>query len=97
MINFLIGLFMGTKYNNQNLHYQYPVHKTNKPIQKQTITFYEYWKEFDNEEPTLEQAYKFYEDNSICHIAKDGMVKCYIEFTETSNDGIIPKNYLKNI
>ena len=47
---------------------------------------YEYWPQFDNDEPTLEMAYKFYEENSICHIAKDGKTKCYFEYPERYYD-----------
>lgn len=43
------------------------------------VTKYLYYPEFDNDIPTLYAAYKLYDDCNICHIHKDGGIKCYQE------------------
>ena len=43
-------------------------------------TRYGYYPEFDGWDCTLEQAYKFYEDDKLIHLFKDGVIKCYKEF-----------------
>lgn len=46
---------------------------------------YDYWPQFDDDEPTLEMAYKFYEENSVCHLCQNQRVRCYIEYPEREN------------
>lgn len=50
-----------------------------EPIQKDDIV-YEYWPHFDNDEPTIGLAYQLYEENQVCHLAKNGGCTCYLEF-----------------
>lgn len=38
---------------------------------------YEYWKEFDDKPVSLEDCYSLYENNNICHIYKNNIVKTY--------------------
>jgi hypothetical protein len=46
---------------------------------------YDYWPQFDDDEPTLEMAYNFYEENSICHLCQNQKVRCYLEYPEREN------------
>lgn len=57
-----------------------------KPKEEELMVSYEYWPQFDNDEPTLEMAFKYYEENTICHIAKGGKTKCYFEYPERYYD-----------
>ena len=62
-----------------------------KPVETHTtkpkeILVYEYWPAFDNDVPSLELAYKLYEENRVCHILKDGVCKCYFEFDGDEKD-----------
>lgn len=50
------------------------------------IIRYNHLQEFDNYPCTLEQAYELYEYNGLCHLLKDGIVKCYQEFDELEPD-----------
>ena len=53
-----------------------------KPVRQVS---YDYWPQFDDDEPTLEMAYKFYEENSVCHLCQNQRVRCYIEYPEREN------------
>ena len=66
--------------------------------EKKIHTIYEYWPAFDNDIPTLDIAYKLYEENQVCHIFKNGKCKCYFEFN--GDDGYIksqPNNFFERI
>lgn len=55
------------------------------PVQPVSQISYEYWPQFDDDEPTLEMAYNFYEENSICHLCQNQKVRCYLEYPEREN------------
>ena len=47
---------------------------------------YAYFEEFDNWSCSLEEAYDLYDQNKLVHIFKDGVVKCYQEFKNLTED-----------
>lgn len=47
---------------------------------------YTYYPEYDGDMVTLEQAYKFYDENDLIHLYVDGVVKCYQEFVNMEPD-----------
>jgi hypothetical protein len=68
------------------------------PKRRKDMTVYEYWPAFDNDIPTLELAYKLYEENHTCHILKNGVSKCYYEFD--GDDGFVetdPEHFFERI
>jgi hypothetical protein len=50
-----------------------------KPSNTELRTVYRYDPAFDDDEPTLEEAYNFYEQKRLCHILVGGHIKFYLE------------------
>lgn len=73
----------------------YTVRKREVEELPKPIPTYEYWPQFDDDEPTLEMAYKFYEENSVCHLCQNQKVRCYLEYPERYYD--IKENRLTRI
>lgn len=87
MMNFILGWLLGKNIienDNQRQHMNNYEPTITLP-EKKDIIIYEYWPAFDNDVPSLEIAYKLYEENQVCHVIKDGVCKCYFEFTGDEN------------
>ena len=101
MMDFILGWVLGKRILEQNNNNNSPEEKLNVPMPKQErkpMLIYEYWPAFDNEIPTLDEAYKLYEDNHVCHLNKGGICKCYFEFD--GDDSYIktdPRHFFENI
>ena len=99
MKHFILGWLIGnTVADNQNKQHIINYEPTYiEPETKEKI-IYEYWPAFDNDIPSLEIAYKLYEENNVCHVIKDGVCKCYFEFD--GDDGYIktePNKFFERI
>jgi hypothetical protein len=100
MMDFILGWVLGKSAKEHNKAEQYI--RNYEPSytipEKKEMTVYEYWPAFDNDIPTLELAYKLYEENHTCHILKDGVSKCYFEFE--GDDGYVktdPEHFFERI
>ena len=81
MIEFIIGWIIGKNIENTNQEQKIQNYEPIKPYpKKEEKIIYEYWPAFDNDIPSLEIAYKLYEENNVCHVIQDGICKCYFEF-----------------
>lgn len=81
MMDFILGWLIGKNITNNHKEQKVVNHEPiYTPPKKKKMTVYEYWPAFDNDIPTLEMAYKLYEENNVCHVIKDGVCKCYFEF-----------------
>ena len=99
MMEFIFGWLIGKNIESKEREERIQNYEPIKPIQKKDeITVYEYWSAFDNDIPSLEIAYKLYEENRVCHVLKDGICKCYFEF-EADEDYIKnkPKDFFDRI
>lgn len=89
MHNFIIGWILGKRIAKQ--YNDKPQVNTEElfytPSKRKEMTVYEYWPAFDNDVPSLETAYKLYNEDHICHVIKDDICKCYFEFD--GDDGYI--------
>lgn len=84
MLGWLIGKSVADNQTEQKIINYEPSYTLPK---RKEITVYEYWPAFDNDIPSLETAYKLYEENHTCHVIQDGVCKCYFEFD--GDDGYI--------
>ena len=88
MIDFILGWLIGKNIaDNQKTQDVINYEPAYTPPKRKEMTVYEYWPAFDNDIPSLEIAYKLYEENNVCHVIKDGVCKCYFEFD--GDDGYI--------
>ena len=89
MKDFIIGWILGRRIAEQ--HNDKPQVNIEEffytPPKRKEMTVYEYWPAFDNDVPSLEIAYKLYNEDRVCHVIKDGVCKCYFEFD--GDDGYI--------
>jgi len=88
MMDFILGWLIGKNVaDNQKTQNAINYEPTYTPPKRKEMTVYEYWPAFDNDIPSLEIAYKLYEENNVCHVIQDGVCKCYFEFD--GDDGYI--------
>ena len=99
MKHFILGWLIGnTVADNQKKQHTINYEPTYIEPKAKEKTIYEYWPAFDNDIPSLEIAYKLYEENNVCHVLKDGVCKCYFEFE--GDEGYIktkPKDFFERI
>ena len=99
MMNFILGWLIGKNIaDNQKTQDVINYEPVYTPPKRKEMTVYEYWPAFDNDIPSLEIAYKLYEENNICHVIQDGVCKCYFEFD--GDDGYIktdPEHFFDRI
>lgn len=57
-----------------------PLRHIDEELEHGKVTKYLYYPEFDNYLVTLEEAYKLYDVDGLCHLLKHNTVKCYQEF-----------------
>lgn len=99
MMEFMIGWLIGKNLKNKNQEQKIQNYEPTESLhKKEEITVYEYWPAFDNDIPSLEIAYKLYDENRVCHVLKDGVCKCYFEFE--ADEGYIqnkPQDFFERI
>jgi hypothetical protein len=98
MIDFILGWVLGRNITNDTVEEPIERFETYTPKRRREITVYEYWPAFDNDIPSLETAYKLYEENHTCHVIQGGTCKCFYEFD--GDDGYVendPEHFFENI
>lgn len=90
MFNAILDLFLRKENKREQV---------DKVPEREIRTVYRYDPIFDDEEPTIGEAFDLYERKQLCHIAHNGHIKFYIEEEHEYLAGyhFYPKNIFERI